>query len=291
MIQFSTLAFFSMTVRGCSILLSSWRYWMPPVILIVIGHQIGLPILLKELTIKCFLSVFYALVGLLFLFSGVYALVNLICLIQEEHTALRANLKKRKFCLTLFSKSYKKFVLPLHNYLIYSQKIYALISFIFLIIIIINVFPMVFWIKYFNSPLLLPLYLILSNMLLYYYCFHTYREVHEERQKLYITSARFKGTTQYDYLKEKRQWVMLNNIRPMFYHLFSFTLFTDYLVLDSKSSGIVGYIFLQLKNGSKTFTNELILALGVSICVLYPIKKLLEYPEVRFARNHSIDKQ
>ena len=261
MIQFLSLTFFSKasTVRGFSILLSLWRFCLPPVVLIALAHQMGLPIRLMELTMKCFLSVAYALGGLLFLFTGVYALVNLICLIQEK-------------------------------FAICHQKIHFLIAFIFLIIIIINVFPMVFWIKHFNTPLLLPLYLILSNMLLYYYCFHTYREVHEERQKLYITSAQFKGTTQYDYLKEKRQWVMLNNIRPMFYHLFSFTLFTDYLVFDNKSSsGIVGFIFLHLKKGSITFTNELILALGVSICVLYPVKKLLEYPEARFARTHSID--
>ena len=256
MIQMSEHSIFSIIMKGFYKLLSLWRYWLFPFIMIVMAYKAGYPILLKELTMKCFLSVGYALGALFILYFGVYALVNLICLIQEK-------------------------------FAVYHQKIHALIVFLFLIIIILNVFPMVFWIKYYKSPLLLPFYLILSNMLLYYYCFHTYSEIHDERQKLYVTSARFKGTTQYDYLKEKRQWVMLNNIRPMFYHLFSFTLFTDYLVLDSKSSGIVGYIFLQLKNGNKTFTNELMLALGVSICVLYPIKKLLEFPEARFARNHT----
>ena len=115
--------------------------------------------------------------------------------------------------------------------------------------------------------------------------------MNEEKQKLYVISARFKGTTQYDYLKEKRHWIMLNNIRPMFYHLFSFTLFTDNLVLDPEFSGIVGYIFLQLKNNSVAFSYELIFALGISFCFLFPLKRILEYPEKQFAKEFNIERQ
>jgi len=243
--------------------LSFWNYWIFPITLIVISWYAGVPKLLLELAFKCLLSVAYAFYALLFLLSGVYMLVNIVFFIQEELSFYH----KTAHCLILGS---------------------------FMLIILFNVFPMVFWIQYFDaSILLLPLYLILSNMLLYYYSLHTYREIHEEKQKLYVTSAKFKGATHYNYLTEKRQWVMLNNIRPMFYHLFSFTLFTDILVMNPINpdlSGIVGYIFLQLKNSSTTFSKELLLALCVSICILYPIKKLLEYPEYRFAKKHHIEK-
>jgi len=122
-----------------------WNYWFFPITLIVFSWYAGVPKLLLELTLKCLLSVAYAFYALIFLLSGVYMLVNLIFYIQEE-------------------------------FAFYHKTAHFLIMGSFLLIIVFNVFPMVFWIQYFDStPLLLPIYLILSNMLLYYYSLHTYR--------------------------------------------------------------------------------------------------------------------
>ena len=239
-------------------ILSNWKYWIFIIFLILYALISGTPLLLMEQAAMCGRSVQYAFISLIILFFGVYGFVNLMTYIQERW-------KYHQFLIQLLTIS------------------------IFLVIIAINIFPMVFWIKHMQQAYLLPVYLILSNMLLYYYCFHTYREIQEEKHKVYVVSARLKGASQYNYLKEKRLWIMLNNLRPMFYHLFSFTLFTDTLVLNHDSSGIVGYMFLQLQNSNVTFTYELMLAIGVSFCILYPIKAILEYPEHWFTSNHDIE--
>ena len=107
-----------------------------------------------------------------------------------------------------------------------------------------------------------------------------------------MTSARFKDTNAFDYLSEKRQWVMLNNIRPMFYHLFSFTLFTDTIVLADYPNyqGIVGYIFIELKESPSSVSLELILALITTALLIYPMKRLLELPEQWFNKSHHLDR-
>ena len=170
----------------------------------------------------------------------------------------------------------------------YSTRFHLCVILVFIGIVIINVFPIVFWIKCKPSIMLLPFYLILSNMLLYYFTLHTYREMLEEEKELYVASSFFKGTSPIDYLKEKRQWVMRNNIRPMFYHLFSFTLFTDIMVLPPEYNGIVGYIFGELKNSQEMISQEVLLSLVVTAVILYPLKRLLELPEKVFARKHHI---
>jgi len=130
-----------------------------------------------------------------------------------------------------------------------------------------------------------------SNMLFFYYTLHTYREILDESKKLYITSASFKNASNFDYLREKRKWVMLNNIRPMFYHLFSFTLFTDILVLNNykKYQGIVGYIFVEIKAKTNIISFELLFALITTALLLYPVKCFLESFEQDFAKKHHID--
>lgn len=219
-------------------------------------HKPTLWILLAE---RFFLTMFYTLSSLIFLYFGVKLLVSGIFFIKIKWAGSQW---------------------PIH----------LIIVTIFLMIIIINMFPIVFWIKLTQRPILVPIYLILSNMLLYYFCLHTYREIQDESKKLYIASARFKHANAFDYLKEKRQWVMLNNIRPMFYHLFSFTLFTDTLALADYPTyqGIVGYIFVELKESKSTFSLELLLALIITGLLIYPIKRMLEWPEHQFAMRHNI---
>jgi len=130
-------------------------------------------------------------------------------------------------------------------------------------------------------------------MLLYYFTLHSYREILDESKKLYVTTARFKYSSAFDYLSEKRQWVMLNNIRPMFYHIFSFTLFTDIMILAEYPTyqGIVGYVFVELKESSSAVTIELIIALLVTALFIYPMKRLLEMPEQMFNKQHHLDMQ
>ncbi|CAN2039752.1 membrane hypothetical protein [Candidatus Magnetomoraceae bacterium gMMP-15] len=160
----------------------------------------------------------------------------------------------------------------------------------FLVLIWLNIYPIVYWINFYNNKQLEILYLLLSNMLLYYFVLHSYREIQGEKAKLYVTSAHFKGFKQYNYLREKGVWVMLNNIRPMFYHLFSFTLFTDLLV-DGKShqQGIVTHIFSLLKHNDDNFSMEMFVAVGVMVSILYPLKKVMEFPEKLFAFHYKIN--
>ena len=178
-------------------------------------------------------------------------------------------------------------LLLLENYCRYSPFFISFVVIVtFVTIICVNVRPIVYWITYYNNALYVDL--LLSNMLLYYYVFHNYQELQEEKQKHYVISARFKNTSPLNYLKEKWIWMTLNNIRPMFYHLFSFTLFTDLLaVTDDKQKGIVSHIFRLLKN-EDFWGPEIWIAVLVSGTLLYPIKQLMEQPVKRFASKHMI---
>ena len=215
--------------------------------------------LIMLLIVRFGYSMKYTLISLFLLYFGVKYLVDLIFFLKDRW-------RHHQWSIHLFT------------------------VFIFLIIVSVNIFPMVYWIKYFQQIKLLPIYLILSNMLLYYFCLHTYREVLNESKKPYIVSARFKQASEFNYLKEKRQWVMYNNMRPMFYHLFSFTLFTDMVALEDypEYRGIVGYIFVELKESTDTFSLELILALIITGLFIYPIKRCLEVFEYNYTRNKAL---
>jgi len=228
-----------------------------PVMVVMFAIHLEKPLLLNDLFFMCLRSIGYAFIALCALFPIVFLFIRCIFFIKEK-----------------FER--------------HERWIHIVLVLFFLVIIVINILPIVFWIRTLQDVFFLPMYLILSNMLLYYYCLHTYQEINEESQKLYVISAPFKNSTRYDYLKAKHWWVMLNSIRPMFYHLFSFTLFTDHLVVSSEYSGIVGYIFLKLKNSHVTFSYDIILAIMVSICMLYPCKLVCEYPEKKFSKICNI---
>ena len=161
----------------------------------------------------------------------------------------------------------------------------------FLFLSIVNVFPIAFIIDLSPSEhyAFAPLFLLLSNTMLYYFLFHAYRELQEEKKKLYVVSAVFKGRKPSDYLREKHKWVILSSLRPMFYYLFSFTLFTDLLYLDAKERGIVGHIFSIIVNGKNFGGIGLATSLGVTMSILYLIKKILDTFVRKFAFEHSIN--
>jgi len=212
--------------------------------------------LMKDDMVRFFHSVEDALIALILLIILVNCIVYILCTIKEKYRQ-------------------------------YPMMTSGVVVLTFLLLIWLNIYPIVNWIYFYRQEKMLYLYLLFSNMLLYYYVLHTYQELQIEKSKQYLISARFKGMSVMNYLREKWVWTILNNIRPMFYHLFSFTLFTDLLLHHDEGHGIVSHIFtlLQGQNFCKT---DIWVAIGITGTFLYPLKKCMELPEKIFSNRHMI---
>jgi hypothetical protein len=131
--------------------------------------------------------------------------------------------------------------------------------------------------------------LLLANAMMYYFFYGFFIDIHNETKQLYVKSAKFKGATVFNYLREHARMVVLASLSPLFYYMVSFTLFTDFL-LQSKGleSGIIGYLFtLVTKASAIDGTNSgfaspsFWAALGVMIAIVIPIKYIFDYTHRR----------
>ncbi|WP_028314632.1 hypothetical protein [Desulfatibacillum aliphaticivorans] len=133
----------------------------------------------------------------------------------------------------------------------------------------------IFWSK--------TLSLLLSNALLYFFLYTFVFEIVTEYKKLYVVSAPYKLPSylgprgaKIHYLKERVLWIFLGNTSPLLLYLFSFTVFTDYLLQGETDAagGVVGDLLrfaMEDASYAQFFTYLLSMAL-----VIMPLKIFLD---------------
>jgi len=162
------------------------------------------------------------------------------------------------------------------------------IAFVFLLII--NSIPIVIyiqWIRHLTDNVWISrtLPLVMANGMLYYFLYTFILELFEESQKLYVISAPFKGKKTLNFLFERAQWIVIGNIRPVFYYLFSFTLFTD-LCMESLlkqirgESDIMGLLFgTAMREGISLKFQLYFLSMFI---IIFPLIQLIDYFKKRW---------
>lgn len=144
-------------------------------------------------------------------------------------------------------------------------------------LILVNAFPVVFFIDLFKG-FSIPhnvnqiMSLIFANAMLYFFISRLIAKMRNEAGKLYVQSAEFKNASADEYLKETMVWILITDLRFLFYYIFSFTLITD-AHLPKLHSGIVTKLFnILTKQG---WTLEFFVFLLTMMAILLLVRFLL----------------
>jgi hypothetical protein len=131
------------------------------------------------------------------------------------------------------------------------------IVFLFGALAAINSLPVVLYVEMVDAHLMeifaLPLYvgsglaLMTANGMLLFFVHGLVTEVWGELREIYVISARFRDGKEIDAVREKLIWLFLSHAVPLFYFIFSFTLFCDILFQNrTYDEGIVGALFREI---------------------------------------------
>jgi hypothetical protein len=183
-----------------------------------------------------------------------------------------------------------------------QDRILPLLALFLLLLLAANSLPITSYIRHFDTAGLPPwavtmLALLLANAMLYFFFNRLFQMLWRELHKLYAISAQYKGATAVSYVRERVTWEILNSIKPIYLYLFSFTLFTDYLLeqrrLDPDGNstnlpmGIVGQLFRTIT--TEGWTQEVWVSLLVLWLVVWPQRTLLDAAARRWERRHHVD--
>ncbi len=187
---------------------------------------------------------------------------NLWAIVQATWRSLQPTLVTWLLLLGLFYLFTRWMITPSVNRYWRSPEKYGLIMMLFLPgLLWLSAFPIVWYLFIFDGWFELKgaeltlfsvkvMGLLFANGMLYFILSRAVFEIIEETENLYIISAEYKNTTVADYLQEKLTWLRLSAAGPIFYYLFSFTLFTDlafdYLHITESQSGIISQLFIEL---------------------------------------------
>lgn len=123
--------------------------------------------------------------------------------------------------------------------------------------------------------------LLTANAMLYYFFSGFLFDLWRETRKLYVVSAPFKGADALDYLRERAQWALLSNLSPLFYYLFSFTLFTDLLLQGYQGRNDVGIVLslfnILIHDWSATGLWRFTVYLLIMMAMVLPARFLLDF--------------
>lgn len=170
-----------------------------------------------------------------------------------------------------------------------TESVLPMMVAVLLLILAVNAFPIAVYIIQlerfqWHRELVTVASLLLANAMLYFFFNSFFRTLWAESHRLYAVSAWFKGTTPIQYVTEKVQWTLLADMKQLFLYIFSFTLFTDYLLSHTRSAaisnagldvqGIVGVVFGKVFTSG--WTTQVWVYLLVLWLVLWPQRALLD---------------
>jgi len=168
------------------------------------------------------------------------------------------------------------------------------------LLLVLNALPILVWVEWMKT-VGLPAYairvlaLLSANAMLYYFFSGFLFDAWREAGKLYVVSAPYKGASTLGYLRERAEWALLSNLSPLFYYLFSFTLFTDLLLQGYQGKNQVG-IVLSLFNllindwsavGRWRFTVYLLTMMAMVLPVRFLLDALLFHWERKRRIHHE----
>ena len=134
-----------------------------------------------------------------------------------------------------------------------------------------NIFPVSTYLEVFQATgwAALPgkiVALAFSNSMMFIFFYACFSGTLVESRKAYVISSIYRDSTEDKALSEYVNWTVLSLLSPMFYYMFSFTLFSDLMYADVSYSGIVGAIFVEVLH--EGWTEKALFDLGVSlVCV------------------------
>ena len=165
------------------------------------------------------------------------------------------------------------------------SRLFPTLYIAFMLLMLLNSIPIFFYIQWFRNVsdyvwIARTLPLVMANGMLYYFLYTFVLELFEESKKLYVISAPFKGKKALNSLFEHAQWIVIGNIRPVFYYLFSFTLFTDFFMESLLKqirgfSGIMGLLFgTAMREGFSLKFQVYFLSMFIMI---FPLMQIIDY--------------
>jgi hypothetical protein len=123
--------------------------------------------------------------------------------------------------------------------------------FVILAIAAVNIFPISIYLGIFqemgwpNIPAKI-ISLAFSNSMMFVFFYACLSGLLVESQKAYVVSSVYRDSTEDRALSEFLHWTVLTLLSPMFYYIFSFTLFSDLMYADVSYAGIVGTVFVEI---------------------------------------------
>ena len=93
--------------------------------------------------------------------------------------------------------------------------------------------------------------LLTANGMLLFFTHTIFTNIWHELKQNYVKASKFRGDEENNSLNEKIKWIYYSQITPVFYFIFSFTLFTDIVFQnEAGEQGIVTKLFIELmQNG------------------------------------------
>lgn len=183
-----------------------------------------------------------------------------------------------------------------------QDRLLPFVAGLLLLVLAVNAFPIVVYIRAFDDAGLAPAAvavasLLLANAMLYFFLNRFLHMVWREIHKLYATSAVYKGATPIGYAHEMVYWDLLNTLKPLYLYLFSFTLFTDFLLQHRRvdlsgeganelSMGIIGQVFEIISH--EGWTAEVAVSLVVLWLLVWPQRELLDHLARRWERSRHL---
>lgn len=181
-----------------------------------------------------------------------------------------------------------------------KTRLAAVVCAFLILLLLFNALPILVYVEVLKDTGAHPyvvrvLALLTANAMLYYFISGFLFDLWRESGKLYVVSAPFKGASVLGYLRERAQWALLSNLSPLFYYLFSFTLFTDLLLQGYQGRNDVGIVLslfnILIHDWSATGLWRFTVYLLIMMSLVLPVRFLLDLGLTAWERRRRMAHQ
>lgn len=126
-------------------------------------------------------------------------------------------------------------------------------------------------------PLGAAIALLTANGMLLFFTHTIFTNIWNELKQNYVRANKFRGDEENNALNEKIKWIYYSQITPVFYFIFSFTLFTDiFFQNEADEQGIVTTLFDEvMQNGFEGENIGRIAVLGLTMLAVVLLVRIL----------------